>query len=63
MTPRPLPEGDRRHGHNGYTNYGCRCDVCREGNRIKQNEYMARHPEQREKHRERRMQRWRELRR
>lgn len=24
-----LPPGDPRHGMNGYTNLGCRCDVCR----------------------------------
>ena len=24
-----LPDGDRRHGLNGYTNHGCRCDTCR----------------------------------
>lgn len=23
-----LPEGDPRHGLNGYTNYKCRCEVC-----------------------------------
>lgn len=21
-----------KHGHNGYANYGCRCEVCRAGN-------------------------------
>lgn len=30
---RLLKEGDKRHGTiNGYTNYGCRCDPCREAN-------------------------------
>lgn len=24
-----LSPGDKRHGTNGYTNYGCRCSVCR----------------------------------
>lgn len=23
-----LPDGDRRHGVNGYSNYGCRCAAC-----------------------------------
>jgi len=59
----PLPDGDPRHGANGYTNYGCRCDVCREGQRVKHADYMARKPEQREKHAIRRRQRWRVLRR
>lgn len=30
----PLVPGDDdpRHGMNGYTNLGCRCDICREAN-------------------------------
>lgn len=27
-----LPEGDPRHGSNGYTNLGCKCDICRAAN-------------------------------
>jgi hypothetical protein len=63
MADEPLPEGDPRHGLNGYTNLGCRCDICREAQRLKHWDYMERHPEQREKHRIRRMQRWRAQRR
>lgn len=40
-----------KHGNSGYTNHGCRCDVCTEGNTRRQADYMARSPEQREKHR------------
>lgn len=25
-------DGDPRHGMNGYSNLGCRCDICREAN-------------------------------
>jgi len=32
-----LPEGDRRHGTNGYTNLYCRCEVCKKAHR----EYVA----------------------
>jgi hypothetical protein len=32
MTTRPAPRGGFTHGANGYRNYGCRCDTCREGN-------------------------------
>jgi hypothetical protein len=49
---------DPRHGTvNGYSNLECRCDRCREAHRVDHAEYMERHPEQREKHRQRR--RWR----
>jgi len=27
-----LPPVDPRHGRNGYTNYGCRCRICRDAN-------------------------------
>lgn len=37
-----LPEGDPRHGHNGYTNYQCRCILCREGQRLYQQDYRKR---------------------
>lgn len=38
-----LPEGDPRHGSaNGYGNHGCRCDACREANRLNHAAYMAR---------------------
>ncbi|MBC7630540.1 hypothetical protein [Aeromicrobium sp.] len=38
-----LAEGDPRHGtQNGYGNHKCRCDACREANRIKHGEYMTR---------------------
>lgn len=37
-----LPDGDPRHGTtNGYGNHGCRCDACKEANRINHAEYMA----------------------
>lgn len=38
----PLPEGDPRHGTNGYYNLGCRCDVCRAANTAHLREYRAR---------------------
>ncbi len=25
-------DGDKRHGSNGYTNLGCRCEICRSAN-------------------------------
>lgn len=34
--PRKPPEGGFTHGASGYDNYGCRCDVCKEGNAAKQ---------------------------
>ncbi len=37
-----LPAGDPRHGTvNGYGNLGCRCDECREANRVQHNRYMS----------------------
>lgn len=27
-----LPVGDSRHGLNGYSNYRCRCEICRKSN-------------------------------
>ena len=48
-----LAADDPRHGTtNAYDNWKCRCDACREANRRKQREYMARSPEQREKKRQ-----------
>lgn len=37
-----LPDGDPRHGRNGYTNYGCRCDTCRLAVRANHAEWAAR---------------------
>ncbi|BBY59167.1 hypothetical protein [Mycolicibacterium sarraceniae] len=38
-----LPPGDPRHGtSNGYGNHFCRCDLCREANRISHAAYMKR---------------------
>lgn len=36
----PVPSG--AHGHNGYTNYGCRCDDCRAGQAEYQKAYRSR---------------------
>ena len=33
---------DHAHGTNGYTNYGCRCPVCTEGQRAQQARYRER---------------------
>jgi len=49
-----LPPGDPRHGNNGYTNLGCRCDICGEAHRVDHLDYMHRNPAQQAKHRERR---------
>lgn len=39
----PLAPDDPRHGTtNGYGNLGCRCDPCREANRVGHADYMAR---------------------
>lgn len=38
---KPVP-GNFKHGASGYTNYGCRCDVCREGNTAYQAGYRQR---------------------
>ena len=55
-----LDVDDPRHGSvNGYTNLKCRCDECREANRLACADYMERHPEQREKHRIRRRKHYR----
>lgn len=49
-----LAEDDPRHGTvNGYTNLGCRCPACTRSNADRMRDYMNRHPEQREKHRQR----------
>lgn len=37
---------DFTHGSSGYTNYRCRCEICREGWRQRHLDYMHRHPEQ-----------------
>lgn len=38
-----LADGDPRHGTpNGYGNLKCRCDACREANRVVHAQYMAR---------------------
>jgi hypothetical protein len=29
-----LPVNDERHGLNGYNNYACRCDICKEAQRV-----------------------------
>ena len=36
----------------GYTNHACRCEACREANRIHHLEYMHARPEQQQRHRE-----------
>ncbi|TYL50059.1 hypothetical protein FXB39_10360 [Nocardioides sp. BGMRC 2183] len=39
----PLPPDDPRHGTtNGYGNWGCRCDPCREANRKNHQAYVER---------------------
>lgn len=35
-------DGDPRHGMNGYSNLGCRCDVCRQANTAWQAKARAR---------------------
>lgn len=43
VTGSTLPPGDPRHGTtNGYGNHCCRCDACREANRVYHAEYMKR---------------------
>lgn len=38
----PLAPDDPRHGTtNGYGNLGCRCEACREANRVNHAAYMA----------------------
>lgn len=38
----PLPPGDPRHGtRNGYSNLGCRCEECREENRLNTERHNA----------------------
>lgn len=46
--PRKPPEGGFMHGASGYDNYGCRCDVCREGNREKQKRLRENNREERQ---------------
>lgn len=45
--PRKPPE-EFQHGASGYDNYGCRCDVCKEGNRNKQKALRERNSEERQ---------------
>lgn len=44
-----LEPDDPRHGRNGYTNYDCRCEICRAAHAAYMREYMTR-PGNREKH-------------
>lgn len=37
------------HGYSGYTNHRCRCEVCREGNRVKRAESRAHWKSERER--------------
>ena len=46
-------DGDPRHGWNGYSNYKCRCDICKKANAVAHHEYMQRHPDQQRKSRDR----------
>ena len=40
-TSATFPESDPRHGTlNGYCNLACRCDLCREANRVRHRQYM-----------------------
>lgn len=39
-----------KHGTNGYSNYGCRCDVCREAWRLYYHERKYRYIQQRKNH-------------
>lgn len=51
-------DGDWRHGTlGGYNNHGCRCDECREANRVSHLAYMNADPERLRKHAERESQR------
>ncbi len=45
--------GDSRHGQNGYSNYRCRCDICRAANAKTHYDYIHRNPEQQKKNRDR----------
>lgn len=47
---RGLPEGDPRHGTpNGYRNWGCRCEACKEGHLQYNREYAAGRPKKAKK--------------
>jgi len=46
-------DGDPRHGQNGYSNYMCRCDICRQTATANHYDYMHRNPEQQKKNRDR----------
>ena len=46
-------DGDPRHGQNGYSNYMCRCDICKEYNRNSHWAYMQRNEDQQKKNRDR----------
>lgn len=50
-----ISPGDRdpRHGQNGYSNYSCRCDICRQAATANHYDYMQRNPEQQKKNRDR----------
>jgi len=48
-----LPEGDPRHGTNGYANLGCRCTICTDANTARQHIYMHQNPLQQYKNRNR----------
>lgn len=38
-TRKRLKQGDARHGINGYTNYGCRCEICKDAGTEHQRRY------------------------
>ncbi len=46
-------DGDPRHGQNGYSNYGCRCDICRQTATANHYDYMKRNKDQQRKNRDR----------
>jgi hypothetical protein len=54
---------DPRHGTPGGYVRGCQCPRCRDAHTAAYRDYMNRHPEQREKHREKARQHMRRLRR
>jgi hypothetical protein len=50
----PNDPTDPRHGTtNGYSNHRCRCQRCREAHNRNMRDYLNRHPEQREKAKQR----------
>lgn len=46
-------DGSYLHGSNGYSNYRCRCDICKEANRISHYDYMRDNTDQQRKNRDR----------